>query len=96
MLLTVTLDVTTAYDAVPDASSADEADSAPDGDGADVGEAAELPGMAELATFARKTAAFVDALGAGPRLMSPIDIKYSFDDGEAVITVLTYFRSEAS
>lgn len=96
VLLTVTLEVTTAYDAVPDASSADEADSAPDGDGADAGEAAELPGMAELATFARKTAAFVDALGAGPRLMSPIDIKYSFDDGEAVITVLTYFRSEAS
>jgi type II secretory pathway pseudopilin PulG len=93
VLLTVTLDVMTPYAETPDGSSADEESG---GESAEEGANVELPGTAELARFARKTATFVDALGAGPRLMSPIDIKYSFDDGEAVITVLTYFRTEGS
>jgi type II secretory pathway pseudopilin PulG len=97
VLLTVTLDVTTPYAETPDDSSADEeSGSASAGESADDGGDVELPGTAELARFARKTATFVDALGVGPRLMSPIDVKYSFDDGEAVITVLTYFRTEGS
>ncbi len=36
--------------------------------------------------------AFVDALGAGPRLISPIDA--TLDDGTLTVTVLTFMRTE--
>lgn len=47
----------------------------------------------EVAVPDAKTAtAFIDALGKGPRLLSPLNA--AFDDGTLTLTVLTFFRTE--
>lgn len=47
----------------------------------------------EIAVPDAKTAtAFIDALGTGPRLISPLNA--TFDDGTLTVTVLTFFRTE--
>lgn len=47
----------------------------------------------EVAAPDAKTAtAFIDALGKGPRLLSPLNA--AFDDGTLTLTVLTFFRTE--
>ncbi|SFI37026.1 MULTISPECIES: hypothetical protein [Microbacterium] len=47
----------------------------------------------EVAVPDAKTAtAFIDALGRGPRLVSPLNA--AFDDGTLTLTVLTFFRTE--
>ncbi len=81
LLLTVTIDLT-----LPFALEADDA--ADQGASSDASE----PDAADVAARAAKAADFVDALGKGPRLMSPIDVAYT--DGKLVVSALTYFRTE--
>lgn len=93
VLLTITIDAALPYEIQTD----DDADAADDSETAD--DAASSEETAEenarrLERLARKAVDFMDALRAGPRLITPVDLKY--EDGSAVITVLTYFRTEAS
>ncbi len=91
VLLTITIDTALPYDVDTDDESADADD---DSETADEGEASAEETARRLEGLARKAVDFIDALRAGPRLITPVDLKY--DDGSAVITVLTYFRSETS
>ncbi|GAA3900877.1 hypothetical protein [Microbacterium invictum] len=84
VLVTVTVDLTLPY-ALPGAED-DDSDS---GDAEDVDTAAV---RAEMTADAQKAAAFVDALGAGPRLLSPINLEYS--TGKLTLSVLTFTRTE--
>lgn len=61
-------------------------------DTADSGGSGQLDGNA-LADRASRMAAFVDALGRGPRLLFPV--KLSTDDKELTVTALTFFQTEA-
>ena len=59
------------------------------------GDAAQDPVSASDATaLAAKASRFIDALGAGPRLIAPINVAYS--DGKIVVDVLAYFHTEGS
>lgn len=61
-------------------------------DTGDSGDSGQLDADA-LADRASRMAAFVDALGRGPRLLFPV--KISTDDKELTVTALTFFQTEA-
>lgn len=84
VVVTVTIDLTLPY-ALPGADE-DEADSADD----EQVDAAEV--RAEMSADAQHAAAFVDALGVGPRLLSPVNLEYS--DGKLTLSVITFIRTE--
>ena len=91
VLLTITIDTALPFAISAEDESAD--DSETDRDDTSSEESAE-ENARRLEGLARKAVDFIDALRVGPRLITPVDLKY--EDGSAVITVLTYFRSEAS
>lgn len=86
VLVTVIVDLTLPY-ALPGADDAD----AESGDAEDV-EVDAAAVRAEMTADAQKSAAFVDALGVGPRLLSPVNLEYS--TGKLTLSVLTFIRTE--
>jgi len=89
-LATIVVEVDVPFAEDPDAADADSETSDGDAGAEDVG----LQPADALAKLAAKAVAFVDALKKGPRLVSPIDLKY--EGGELTVTVLTYFRTAGS
>lgn len=88
VLVTVTIDVAQPY-ALPAATDPEAPEVA-------APEAETDPAAARAAATAQaqKAAAFVDELGAGPRLLSPINVEYV--GGKLTISVLTYIRTETA
>ncbi len=84
LLLTIEIDVALPYAVAPDGDEPVAADD--DTEGAEARAAATAQ--------AQKAADFVDALGVGPRLISPIDVAYS--GTKLTVTVLAYFQVEES
>lgn len=76
ILVTVTVDLATPFVSPPKDSGSDKIDFDP----------------AELNRQSRAAAAFVDALRAGPRLVSPVEIELI--DGKLTVAALTYYRVE--
>ncbi len=91
VLTTIVIEVGAGYDAGSGESEGDgETDEGAGGEG-DSGDTLLADDV--LAELAAKGVAFVDALRKGPRLVTPIDLKY--EDGELTVTVLTYYRTPA-
>jgi hypothetical protein len=86
MVVTITIDLTK-----PSVAGATE-DADTDGEAA--ADADAEADTEELAALAERAAAFVDALGAGPRLISPLNVAYT--DGKLTVSALAYFRAEGS
>jgi len=84
VLLTVIVDVRLPY-ALPGAEGDDPDVS--DSEGVDPADA-----RAGMTADAQRAAAFVDALGAGPRLLLPINLDYN--DGKLTLSVITFIRTE--
>lgn len=83
--LTITIDMTLPYAVVDDAgveAGADTVETEPD--------AAAV--RAAVTEASAKAAAFVDALGVGPRLLSPVNVAYV--DGKLTLSTLAFIRTE--
>lgn len=87
VLTTIVVEVGAGYDTDGEGSAADG------GGGGDEQSGDTLLADDILADLAAKGVSFVDALRKGPRLVTPIDLKY--EDGELTVTVLTYYRPPA-
>lgn len=83
LLVTITIDLALPYAVAEDDVEGETESSTEDGTEID-------PDVLEAR--AREAAVFVDALGKGPRLISPIDVAYT--SGKLVVSALAYFRTE--
>ena len=86
VLATIVIDVGTGFAEDPVQTEEADADGDAEGEGGTVLLADDV-----LEELAAKGVEFVDALRKGPRLVTPIDLKY--EDGELTVTVLTYYRT---
>lgn len=88
VLVTITIDVAQPY-ALPAAAEGEAADPA-----APETETDPAAVRADATAQAQKAAAFVDALGVGPRLLAPINVDYT--GGKLTISVLAFIRTETA
>ncbi|WP_298942934.1 hypothetical protein [uncultured Microbacterium sp.] len=88
VLVTITIDVAQPY-ALPAAAEGEAADPA-----ALETETDPAAVRADATAQAQKAAAFVDALGVGPRLLAPINVEYT--GGKLTISVLAFIRTETA
>lgn len=95
VLATIVIDVGTGFAEGPvqtEEASGENSDAADaEADGAEGDGGTVLLADDVLEELAAKGVEFVDALRKGPRLVTPIDLKY--EDGELTVTVLTYYRT---